>query len=230
MTPKPVTPNPATPKPVTPKLVIFDCDGVLVDSEPITNALLQTDLAGRGLDLPLSEIQALFVGGTMRGVGETARKMGADIPEDWLTQIYARMYARLAEGTPMIVGVDAVLDGLDARGIPYVVGSNGSLEKMRITLPQHPALWGRLQDKLYSAHVLGTAKPAPDMFLTAAQEAGVAPEACVVIDDSPSGCIAARRAGMRCLGFAEHSDGARLAAEGAEVVHAMAEVADTLFW
>ena len=120
------------------------------------------------------------------------------------------------------------MDRLDAVGVPYAVGSNGSLDKMAITLGQHPGVNARLKDHLYSAHVLGIAKPEPDMFLKAAVDFGVAPERCVVVDDSPTGCIAAQRAGMRCLGFAEHDDGSRVAAVGAEVVHSMAEVARAL--
>ena len=200
---------------MTPDLVIFDCDGVLVDSEGITNQLLRDDLATRGLDMPLDQIMSLF------GVG-------ADIPVDWVDGFYKEMYAGLARGTPLIDGVTDVLDRLDAVGVPYAVGSNGSLDKMAITLGQHPGVNARLKDHLYSAHVLGIAKPEPDMFLKAAVDFGVAPERCVVVDDSPTGCIAAQRAGMRCLGFAEHDDGSRVAAVGAEVVHSMAEVARAL--
>ncbi len=209
---------------MTPDLVIFDCDGVLVDSEPATNEILRRDLAARGLELTEQQVIEYFVGGTMAGVGEKARGMGVDIPPDWVDRIYDQMYARLAEGVPVIEGVEGVMDRLDAAGTPYCVGSNGSLRKMSITLGQHPGLQARLKGKLYSAHALGVAKPDPGLFLTAAADFGVAPERCAVIDDSPTGCIAARRAGMRGLGFAEHDDGARLAAEGAEVFHAMAEV------
>ena len=213
---------------MTPKLVIFDCDGVLVDSEMITNNLLRDDLAKRGLDLPIGQIMALFVGGTMKSVGVQAAKMGADIPDGWVDGFYKKMYADLAKGTPLINGVEDVLDRLDAALIPYAVGSNGSMAKMDITLGQHPGLYARLKGRIYSAHVLGVAKPEPDMYLKAAADAGIDPTDCVVVDDSPSGCIAAQRAGMRCLGFAEHDDGARLAAVGAEVVHSMGEVAKKL--
>ena len=207
-----------------PDLVIFDCDGVLVDSEPITNALLQEDLARRGLDLSLEQIMQNFVGGTMRGVGEEAARMGADIPDNWVDLIYTEMHLRLARGTPVIDGVDAVMDALDKAGIPYCVGSNGSLAKMRITLGQHPALRARLDGRLYSAHTLGTAKPEPDMFLQAARDFGIEPKRTAVIDDSPAGCIAARRAGMIGFGYAAHDDGARLRAEGAHVFHHMRDL------
>ena len=207
-----------------PALVIFDCDGVLVDSETITNRLLRDDFAARGLDLTLDDIMRLFVGGTMRGVAVKAAEMGADIPGDWVDRIYPRMYAELAKGTPLIPGIEAAMDQLDATGIPFAVGSNGSLEKMGITLGQHPSLQARVKDHLYSAHALGTAKPEPGLFLAAARDFNIAPAECAVVDDSPTGCIAARRAGMRGLGFAEHDDGARLAAEGAAVFHHMRDL------
>ena len=207
-----------------PKLVIFDCDGVLVDSEIITNAMLRDELASYGLPLKPSEIVEMFVGGTIRGVAERAREMGAGLPESWVEDFYTRMYARLALGTPLIPGVIDVLDRLDAASIPYRVCSNGSGQKMQTTLGQHPALWPRLKDKLFSAHRHGIAKPDPGLMLLAAADAGVTPADCVVVDDSPTGCIAGLRAGMRVLGFAEHSDGARLRAVGAEVFHAMKDL------
>ena len=207
-----------------PSLLIFDCDGVLVDSEPATNEILRRDFAARGLVLSEREVIENFVGGTMAGVGDKARAMGVEIPGGWVDLIYAQMYARLAEGVPLIDGVEDLMDRLDAAGIPYCVGSNGSLRKMSITLGQQPSLQARLEGRLYSAHALGVAKPEPGLFLKAAEDFGVDPARCAVIDDSPTGCIAARRAGMRGLGFAEHDDGARLAAEGAEVFHRMAEV------
>ncbi|MDJ0629778.1 MAG: HAD-IA family hydrolase [Rhodobacter sp.] len=207
-----------------PDLVIFDCDGVLVDSEPITNELLQQDFAQRGLTLSQQEIDRMFTGGTMRAVGQQAAAMGADIRDGWVEAFYETMYVRLAEGTPLIPGVEQVLDRLDTAGIPYCVGSNGSLRKMAITLGQHPALHARLTDRLYSAHVHGTAKPDPGLFLIAAGEFGVPPSRCAVVDDSVSGCTAASRAGMRCFGFAAHDDGTRLAATGATVFHRMADL------
>ncbi|WP_425050892.1 HAD family hydrolase [Psychromarinibacter sp. S121] len=207
-----------------PSLVIFDCDGVLVDSEPITNRLLRDDLAARGLDLTLDRIEEVFVGGTMASVGETAREMGADIPEGWVDAFYEQMYAELAKGTPLVDGIEDVLDQLDAAGIPYAVGSNGSLRKMSITLGGHPALYARLETTLYSAHTLGVAKPDPELYLKPARDAGVPPEQCAVVDDSATGCTAGVRAGMRTMGYAEHNDGARLKAVGAEPFHRMSDL------
>ena len=211
-----------------PDLVIFDCDGVLVDSELVSAELLQDDLAGRGLHMSRDDILREFIGGTMQCVGERAAGMGADIPEGWVERIYERMYARLALGAPKIDGVESVLDRLDAAGVPYVVGSNGSLRKMEITLGQHPELQARFEGRIYSAHVHGVAKPDPGLFLIAAGEMGVDPERCAVVDDSPAGCEAARRAGMACFGYAERDDGARLIAEGAKAFHSMEELPELL--
>ena len=209
---------------MNPGLVLFDCDGVLVDSEPITNAMLVENLGRYGLPLSVDDVDRLFVGGTMRGVGEAARHLGADLPDSWLEDIYTEMHARLAKGTPMIEGVIDVLEALDAAGIDYAVGSNGSMEKMAITMGQHPHLWRRLEGRLYSAHVHGVAKPDPELYLIAARAMGVAPENCAVVDDSPAGCRAGVAAGMACNGFAAHDDGARLNAVGARVFHAMRDL------
>lgn len=211
-----------------PKLVIFDCDGVLVDSEPVTNAVLVKDLNARGLNITLQEVNDLFVGGTIYGAGEKSRELGADIPPNWSDMIYAEMYDELRKGVPLIKGVEALMDGLDRAGVPYCVGSNGSEEKMSITLGHHPALQERLAGKLYSAHTYSVAKPDPDLLLIAARDHQTDPQDCIMIDDSPSGCRAAQRAGMRCFGLAEHHDGQNLAAVGATVVHSLDEVAQHL--
>lgn len=208
-------------------LVIFDCDGVLVDSEPITNALLAENLCGYGLPVTPEDCKALFVGGTMAGVGEEVRRKGIPLPDDWVDAIYRQMYARLADGTPLIPGVVALLDHLDRIGTRYCVASNGSERKMRITLGQN-GLWERFQGRVFSAHALGTAKPDPGLFLAAAARMGADPSGCVVVEDSRNGVTAAMRAGMRCLAYVPKGNGTALAALGAEVIRNMAQVAARL--
>ncbi len=201
---------------MTPKAVIFDCDGVIVDSEPPLLEFLLEEFAQAGLEISMHTLETQYVGGTMAKVGERARAAGADLPENWVEDVYPRVFEMLRSGVPLIPGFEAALDALDAAGIPYAVGSNGPMKKMDVTLGAHPAVFARLKGRIHSAHTHGTAKPEPGLFLIAAEQLGVAPEHCVVVDDSPSGCIAARRAGMRCFGFDRHGDGARLMAEGAE--------------
>jgi HAD superfamily hydrolase (TIGR01509 family) len=203
-----------------PDLVIFDCDGVLVDSETVSNRVLAENLTRHGLPMTLERSMELFVGGTMRGVGEQARQMGADLPADWVDEIYAETYAALREGVDVIAGIPELLDRLDAERIPYAVGSNGSEAKMQITLGQN-GLLERFKGAIFSAHTLKTAKPDPDLYLAAAAHFGVDPARAVVIEDSATGATAAARAGMRCLGYAAYDDGARLAEAGAELFDSM---------
>ncbi|MFN7267898.1 MAG: HAD family hydrolase [Cereibacter sp.] len=209
---------------MTPRAVIFDCDGVLVDSEPAAFDLLAEDLAAHGLVLPRAEMERIFIGGTIAGVHVRARSLGAMLPNGWVAEFYERLYARLAEGTPLVPGVLHLLDTLDAAGISYAVGSNGSDRKMQVTLGQHPGLLDRFGDRLFSGQTLGAPKPAPDLYLHAARALGQPPAACAVIEDSPTGARAAAAAGIACFGFAPHGGGAALAAEGAILFRSMADL------
>lgn len=207
-----------------PDLVIFDCDGVLVDSETVSNTVLAENLTRHGLPMTADRCMDLFVGGTMASVDDTARTMGADLPVDWIDEIYAETYAALRAGVDVIAGIPELLDRLDAERIPFAVGSNGSDDKMQITLGQN-GLLGRFGDAIFSAHTLKTAKPDPDLYLAAAAHFGVDPSRAVVIEDSATGATAAARAGMRCLGYAPHGDGAALKTAGAEIIDSMFAVA-----
>lgn len=209
-----------------PALAIFDCDGVLVDSEGPTNALLAEDLHAHGLDVPEAQIPALFVGGTMEGVFHKARAMGAALPDDWVDRFYSRMFARLAEGVPMIDGVGAVIDALEARGVPIWVASNGPMAKMEITLTPH-GLWDRFAGRILSRDGFAP-KPAPDMVLHALAASATDRAQAVMIDDSPTGCGAGIAAGIRTIGYAEETDPDRLRAAGAEIARSMPELAAML--
>ncbi|MGV8988091.1 MAG: HAD family hydrolase [Cypionkella sp.] len=195
--------------------VIFDCDGVLVDSEAIAFEMLETDLTSYAPDLSRAQMERDLLGLTLAGVAAKARTLGADLPDTWVEDFYARLYARLEQGTPMVPGVLSVLDALDAAKIPYAIGSNGSPQKMQITLGQHPGLIARFQGRLFSGQETPRPKPFPDLFLKAAAAMNVAPARCIVVEDSPTGARAARAAGMRCMGYAPHG-AAALLAEGAE--------------
>lgn len=207
-----------------PDAVIFDCDGVLVDSEPAGLGLLGEDFARHGVTVSAEELERDFVGGTMHDVWARARARGVPLPDDWVPGFYEKLYARLAEGTELIPGIPELLDALDAAGIPYAVGSNGSDRKMQITLGQHPEVLARLRGRLFSGQTLGTPKPAPDLYLHAAAALGTAPARCAVIEDSATGCRAARAAGIPCFGYAAASDPAPLAAEGATVFRSMRDL------
>lgn len=197
-----------------PAAVIFDCDGVVVDSEHPTLVMVRDDLERYGLPLTLEELEAGYIGGTVETVAQKARANGAQLPENWVSDFYERMYAMLRAHVPLIPGILGVLDALDSAGIPYAMGSNGTPEKMQITLGQH-GLVERFRGHLYSGQALGRPKPAPDLYLHAAVRLGVPAADCVVIEDSAAGARAARLAGMRCYGYAPKGVHPALVAEGA---------------
>jgi HAD superfamily hydrolase (TIGR01509 family) len=209
-----------------PEAVLFDCDGVVVDSEGPSFALFLDELAAHGLPLTPAEFETDFVGGTVEMVATRARAAGARLPQDWVSHFYRRMYAMLQSGVPLVDGVTDVLDRLDAAGIPYAMGSNGSLEKMQITLGQHGLMY-RFRAVL-SGQRLGQPKPAPEVYLQAAQACRASPAACVVIEDSATGAKAGLAAGMRVLGYAEHGPDTptarALAALGVPLFHRMADL------
>ncbi|AZL58981.1 HAD family phosphatase [Tabrizicola piscis] len=185
-----------------PAAVLFDCDGVIVDSEGLTATLVRDDLARHGLALTPLEFETGYIGGTMESVAVLARQAGAVLPAGWVASIYQRMNALLAQEAGLVPGILTVLDALDHAGIPYAVASNGPADKMAITLGKH-GLIPRFQAVL-SGQTLGRPKPAPDVYLAAAAACGADPTRCMVIEDSPVGAMAALAANIPCLGFAAH--------------------------
>jgi len=185
-----------------PQAVLFDCDGVIVDSEGPTFDLLIADLAAHGLRLTRQQLETDYIGGTIEIIAGKIRAAGTALPETWVQDFHQRMYALLAQGTPLVSGILTVFDALDAVGIPYAVGSNGTARKMEISLGQH-GLIPRFRAVL-SGQAIGRPKPDPAIYLQAARACGADPARCVVIEDSPSGAGAALAAGIPCLGYAGH--------------------------
>ena len=183
-----------------PKAVLFDCDGVLVDSETITNTVMRDSLAQHGLNLELHEVMALFVGGTIQSCFEQGKKLGANLPDNWVSNIYEEMYTRLAEDVTLIPGVAQMLDELDKADVPYAVGSNGPHAKMAVTLSK-TGLYERLEGRIVSREDVDRPKPAPDIYLRAAELLGESPEHCIVIEDSITGAEAGIAAGIVTWGF-----------------------------
>ena len=192
-----------------PDMVIFDCDGVLVDSEQITDRVMKANFERHGLTIGLDDLSAFFVGGTMQGAMDRAREMGARLPDDWLDEIYPEIFDALRDQVEPIKGAIDVLDALDAAGIPYAIGSNGPHPKMDITLAR-TGLADRFKGRIVSRTDVAHGKPAPDVYLKAASDAGIAPERCVVIEDSATGAKAGIAAGMYTIGFHEETPKERL--------------------
>lgn len=210
-----------------PDAVLFDCDGVLVDSEKLTNQLLREDLARHGLDLSLEHVTREFTGGTMYTVAERARVLGAKLPGDWVPGFYDRMFEVMASEVEPVRGASDLIDDLLSAGVKMAVASNGPAAKMEITL-RRAGMWDRLSPHIYSAQDLEQPKPAPDVYLHAASQLGAIPEKCVVIEDSLSGAQAGQAAGMRCIGYAPHGQAQDLAAYCDAVFTDMGMMAEAL--
>ena len=181
------------------ELVIFDCDGVLIDSERL--AVKVDMLVLRELGWPLTEAEVIerFVGRSNADIQATIeRHLGSKLPADWVKR-FEPMYERVftAELTP----VDGVLEALDQITLPNCVASSGTHEHLRFRLGL-TGLYERFAGRIFSAEEVARGKPAPDLFLHAADRMGVPPAACVVVEDSRPGVEAARAAGMRVLAFA----------------------------
>lgn len=186
------------------ELVIFDCDGVLVDSEVVSNEVLGEVLGELGWVVGLEEAIARFKGRAMTEIWQEAeRHLGIQVTREIDSGFRSRQLAALAARVGCVEGVREVLDALP---IPFCVASNGPHEKMRITLGA-TGLLGSFEGRMFSRVDVRRGKPHPDLFLHTAHTLGVRPERCWVVEDSPLGIEAARRAGMRAIGFAGGSTG-----------------------
>ena len=208
------------------ELVIFDCDGVLVDSERLAVRIDVEVLGKLGWVLTEAEVVERFVGRSDAAVArEIEAHLGRTLPGDWLTEfehLYREAFA--AELRP----VPGVVEALDRITLPTCVASSGSHDKMRYTLGL-TGLYARFAGRIFSATEVAHGKPAPDLFLHAAARMGVEPAACAVVEDSRFGVQAARAAGMRVLGYAGGLTPAeRLAGPGTVVFRDMRELPELL--
>ncbi len=194
------------------ELIIFDCDGVLVDSEIITNRVFAAMITELGVPVNLDYMFENFVGNSMAQCFVQIEQMiGRPLPESFLAQYHTRSKIALEQELKMVVGIDKVLSTLK---IPYCVASNGSHEKMQTTLGI-TGLLPNFMGKQFSASDVAQGKPAPDLYLQAARAFGVIPSACAVIEDTPTGVRAGIAAGMQVYGYTAFTPEHRLIEAGA---------------
>jgi HAD superfamily hydrolase (TIGR01509 family) len=209
-------------------LVIFDCDGVLVDTEAISTRLITQAINSAGWPLTEMEARIAFQGESLANiVAAVERQIGRPLPRGWPDEFQEqRSQAFRQLGLKAIDGAAEAVAHLQRRGINVCVASQASLEKTRLTL----GLTGLLEmfdaRWLFSSAMVKQGKPAPDLFLHAAHVCGHQPASCVVIEDSVVGITGARAAGMRALGYAADTDPDALREAGAEVFFEMREVPD----
>ena len=181
------------------ELVIFDCDGVLVDSEIIVNRVFAETLTEAGFAITHEEVTQKFVGLSFATCLEMIEQIfGRTVPTEWLELCKDREIAALKQELQATVGIADVLRELS---LPKCVASNSSPRHIHLVLGL-AGLLDHFNGKLYSCHHVDRPKPFPDVYLHAASQMGYAPENCVVIEDSVTGVKAGHAAGMRVLGYA----------------------------
>ena len=181
-----------------PSLVIFDCDGVLVDSEPLAIRVLIATMRDLGVVLSQAECYEYFLGRGLSSLKATLKdKFGKVLTDAQLNDMRLRLHGLYRRELLPIEGIAATLEGLR---LPFCVASSSQPERIRLSL-EVTGLSGFFGDRVFSASMVAEGKPAPDLFLHAAEHMGHAPKDCVVVEDSPAGIEAAGRAGMRAMAF-----------------------------
>lgn len=186
-------------------LLIFDCDGVLVDSEIIAFDVLADMLTRLGWQATPAECRLRFMGKSTSDVlGEIEQILGKPIPPDFGAEMKALLFARLRRELQPVAGVREAIAQLPHR---ICVASSSQPERIALSLDA-AGLASLFEGRVFSAAEVRHGKPAPDLFLHVAARLGADPDEAIVIEDSPAGVIAARRAGMGVIGFAgaSHAD------------------------
>lgn len=180
-----------------PELIIFDCDGVLVDSETISNRILAEHLTDHGYAISFEDCCVRFIGYYLPHLVDEIRAEGVELPDDFLTTLRAKDGPAFAADLQEIAGVGETLSQLPHK---KCVASSGPPDKISKNLSK-TGLIHFFDPHLFSGYTVAKPKPAPDLFLHAADQLGVKPSSCLVIEDSKLGVQAANAAGMRCFGF-----------------------------
>ena len=206
-------------------LVIFDCDGVLVDSEGLGNRILVESVRELGLSLSLAEALILFRGCKMADcVATIAGRLGRPLPDDFVSTLRARTAEAFRHELQAVPGVH---DALNRISVPVCVASSGPREKITLALSV-TGLLPRFEGRIFSSYEVGSWKPAPDLFLHAAATLGAAPNSCAVVEDSALGVRAGIAAGMRVFAYTADSDRTELESLGATTFGHMDELPSLL--
>jgi HAD superfamily hydrolase (TIGR01509 family) len=183
---------------MTPQLIIFDCDGVLVDSEPLAMRVLVAAIAAQGITVTTETAYRDFLGRSLASISTSLLDShGAPLGPAALASMRGDLYALYRRELRPSLGLPEMLRQLQ---IPFCVASSSELERIRLSL-ELTGLLPWFEPHIFSASMVENGKPAPDLFLHAATQMGVAPANCLVIEDSPAGIMAARNAGMMVFGY-----------------------------
>jgi len=212
-----------------PELVIFDCDGVLVDSEVISNEVLARALTAEGLPTTLTQARREYQGMLLSEVVQRAQQsLGRKLADDWVERFERDRAEAFHRDLEPVSGAASAVQRVKDAGIPVCVASQGSLEKTRMTLGLTALRSLFPAGALFSGQLVPRGKPYPDLFLHAATTMGAKPSRCTVVEDTVSGVTAAVAAGMRAFGYAADSDETALRSAGAEILHDLIVLPDLL--
>lgn len=204
-----------------PRAVIFDLDGCLADSEPLSLEAVAAEMRTMGVeDVRAEDIRKEFLGVTISAIcTRVGERIGRPCPPDFQDRIETRLFKAYETELKPVAGARALLDELLANGVEIAIATGGSVRRMTVTL-KSAGLDDLFVGRGFSAEEVPRGKPAPDLFLHAAESIGVAPADCVVVEDSPHGIKGAVAAGMQAYGFigGSHLEGVR--ADHAEALRA----------
>ena len=209
-------------------MVVFDCDGVLVDSEPIASRIIAEELTAIGWPLGPHEVEVHFLGNSLRQmVPVIEQRIGRKLPPGWTEGLRLRMLAALTREATLVHGAVQAIAAVTAFGLKWRIASNSSHEEMAAKFGR-TGLTELVAGRVHSHRDVGAGKPAPDLYLAAAAAEGIPPAHCLVIEDSPPGVQAAVSAGMQVLALVPRGDPARLHGLGALPIRCLSAVPDLL--
>ncbi|MEY8868676.1 HAD family hydrolase [Meridianimaribacter flavus] len=207
------------------KCIIFDCDGVLVDSEPIGNQVLVDMANSYGADIDLDYAFKHFKGGSIYTCRDKIQALvNQPLSQDFIAEYRRRSYSAFKEQIQPVEGVKQVIESLS---IPFCVASSGPTEKIRLNL-ELTGLLPYFEDNIFSCYTIEKWKPEPDVFIWAAKTMGFKPEDCVVIEDSLTGIQAAKAGGFDVFGFTAHDYNNELEAEATTTFNSMEKLLELI--
>ena len=205
-------------------LIIFDCDGVLVDSEVLANQLLRDALAKHGLEMSVEQVVETYVGRSMAAVVSISEELlGEKLPDNFLDHLQVETFALFEKELKAVAGVEDILIELKKKGVNICVASSGSFEKMNLTLGL-TGLNKYFNGYIFNASQVKRGKPYPDLFLYAADQMQVEPAKCLLIEDSVPGVQGGVAAGMEVMAYSTRGHCEALKKAGGLVINDICQI------
>ena len=206
-----------------PRLVIFDCDGVLVDSEPVASRVVAETLSAAGWSMTAAQSHALFLGQSLPAIYPiVAARLGENTARRWMAGVAENVARAMAAEAMPVPGAHAALASVEALGLPWRIASNSSHAELEAKLGRVAI---QAAGRVHSFEDVAQGKPAPDLFLAAAAAEGVPPATCLVVEDSPIGVQAARAAGMAVVALVRYGSASSHRRAGARIIRDLAQLA-----